>query len=179
MHVSKSTPFALALFGLLIGTSGCGDKQPAGGGANPAATATAPTAALPASLALASEPAGAKLIGEIVAGLAASGPVVARGRVGVEGSTDAYFTLADPSLKDCVTIGDHCPTPWDYCCTPADEMAKQSATVEFHVGGKRASGSVIGFHGIDHLKEVVVTGEATKDDAGNVTIVASGIWVKP
>ena len=102
-----------------------------------------------------------------------------RGRVGVEGSDAAYFSLVDLSQKGCIEMGDECPTPWDYCCTPADVMAKQSATVEFRVDGKLAAGSVLGVHGIDHLKEVVVTGEARKDAGGNVIVVASGIWVKP
>ena len=166
----------LALLALV--PCGCGDSPstttPDGGGAtNPTASAT-----LPDALSLATEPAGAKPIAEVIAGLTANAAVVARGRVGEEGNS-SYFTLADGSLKACTEMGDECPTPWDYCCTSADDKKLNMATVELRVGGELIEKSVLGFHGLDHLTEVVVTGEAKKDSAGNVTIVASGIWVKP
>lgn len=176
---------SLASLASLAALAGCGDGAPTGGGASNASNASSSRlsaggkAALPANVALSSEPAGAKGVGETIEALAAAGPVVMRGRVGVEGSDSAYFSLVDLAQKGCIEMGDECPTPWDYCCTPAEVMAKQSATVEFRVDGKLATGSVLGVHGIDHLKEVVVTGEASKDSAGNVVVVASGIWVKP
>jgi hypothetical protein len=176
-HGSRPLRAAALLSLLLIGAAGCGEDDPpapAGGGA---ATDGAP---LPDSLALASEPSGARPIGEVIASLQQDrAAVVARGRVGEEGASSSWFTLADGSLKSCVETGDACETPWDYCCTPNDVKQKQMATVELRVGGALVDRSVIGWHGVDHLKEVVVAGQATKDSGGNVTIVASGIWVKP
>lgn len=131
------------------------------------------------ALALASEPAGAKPLGEVIAAQQGSGPIVARGRVGEDGGGSSWFTLVDPSLKDCIQIGDECKTPWDYCCTPNDVKKQQMANVELRVGGELVEHAVLGWRGLDHLKEVVVAGQATKDGAGNVTIVASGVWVKP
>ena len=131
------------------------------------------------ALALASEPAGAKPLGEVIAAQQGSGPVVARGRVGEDGGGSSWFTLVDPSLKDCIQIGDECKTPWDYCCTPNDVKKQQMANVELRVAGELVEHAVLGWRGLDHLKDVVVAGQATKDSAGNVTIVATGIWVKP
>ena len=36
-----------------------------------------------------------------------------------------------------------------------------------------------GFHGLDHLKKVVVRGTAEKDPQGNLTVVAKGVFVRP
>jgi hypothetical protein len=158
---------------------GCGGAEersnPSAGAPSGSAPAGAPT--LPAQLVLAAEPAGARPIAEIIATLTAPAAVVARGRVGEEGK-QSWFTLADAAIKPCTETGDECPTPWDYCCTSNEDKAKNMATVELHAGGKLLEQSPLGFAGLDHLKEVVVTGQATKDDGGNVTIVASGIWVK-
>lgn len=175
-NAGTAAPRITALMLALLATA-CGESGHAGSGGS--SNSSVGKAALPASFALSSEPVGAKGVGATIEGLAAPGPVVMRGRVGIEGSDSAYFSLVDLSQKGCIEMGDECPTPWDYCCTPADVLAKQSATVEFRVDGKLAAGSVLGVHGIDHLKEVVVTGEASKDAGGNVVVVASGIWVKP
>lgn len=161
---------------LACGICGACAKDEGGSAAAPPVTASA---TIPASFALASEPEGAKPVKEIVASAKSGDDVVAVGRVGIEGTEESYFALVDRSLKPCTDMGDECKTPWDYCCTAPDEMAKLSATVEFRDATKRYAGSALGFHGLDHLKEVVVKGKAKKDSAGNLTIVASGIWVKP
>lgn len=177
---SSFAPSAIAAVLLAFATGGCGDSPPAAtSGTGAGATKPTASATLSDSLSLATEPAGAKPIAEVIAGLTANtAAVVARGRIGEEGKS-SYFTLADGSLKACTEMGDECPTPWDYCCTSAEDKKLNMATVELRVAGELVEASVLGFHGLDHLKEVVVTGEAKKDSAGNVTIVASGIWVKP
>jgi hypothetical protein len=168
----------MALLLALAGAACSGEKKGAAAGATGGGEKSATTAPFDA-LALASEPAGAKPLGEVIAAQQGSGPVVARGRVGEDGGGSSWFTLVDPSLKSCVEIGDECKTPWDYCCTPNDVKKQQMANVELRVGGELVEHAVLGWRGLDHLKEVVVAGQATKDGAGNVTIVASGIWVKP
>jgi len=173
---SHRTLATLALLLVALAGARCSKEEtPAPGGGATAAKGPAPFDAL----ALASEPAGAKPVGEVIAAQQGSGPVVVRGRVGEDGGSSSWFTLVDPSLKDCVQIGDECKTPWDYCCTPNDVKKQQMANVELRVGGELVEHAVLGWRGLDHLKEVVVAGQATKDGAGNVTIVASGIWVKP
>lgn len=159
--------------------AGCGGDPGGSTGGGDASSTPAVRATLPEALALQAEPSDAKSVAAVVAELNGKAPVVVRGRVGIEGKEQAWFTLVDLAQKGCVDMGDECKTPWDYCCTPADVLAKESATVEFRSEGKLAKGCALGFHGLDHLKEVVVRGEASKDAAGNVTIVADGVWVKP
>ena len=48
-------------------------------------------------------------------------------------------------------------------------------TYKLHEGGKIAKGDVQGFHGIDHLTDVVVSGVLHVDEAGNLRIVADKI----
>ena len=159
---------------IVAAVCGCGGNAES---PKPSGSPPAVAGALPASLTLAAEPTGARPIAEIIATLTSPAAVVARGRVGEEG-TSTWFTLADNAIKPCTETGDECPTPWDYCCTSNEDKTKNMATVELHADGKLLDASPLGFAGLDHLKEVVVTGQATKDGGGNVTIVASGIWVK-
>ena len=160
----------------------CGPETKGPGTAGSSASASAK---LPETFALAVEPAGAKPVREVVATAKTGDEVVATGRVGIEGSNQAYFSLVDASVKSCSDMTDakdHCPTPWDYCCEPPDQLAKTSATVELRTGeGADApmhSGSILGFHGLDHLSTVTVKGKAVKDSKGNLTILASGLFVK-
>jgi hypothetical protein len=134
------------------------------------------------SFLLASEPAGAKSVKDVVASAKSGDEVVVVGRVGEEGHDTAYFALVDSSLHACteMPMPDPCPTPWDFCCTDAKERAKLSTTVEFRRGPAGvAHGSILGVAGLDHLKTVVVTGKAEKDAHGNLTVAASGVFVRP
>ena len=53
-----------------------------------------------------------------------------------------------------------------------------SATVEFRQDEKLVAASLEGFHGIDHLSDVVVSGILAIDEAGNMRILADGIHVE-
>jgi hypothetical protein len=160
---------------LALGACG-GGQSPAGQGGQESAS----KARLPAALALPGEPAGARSVKEVVAQAKSGDEVVVAGRVGVEGSDRAYFTLVDSSLQACseTAMNDPCETPWDFCCSPPDELSKLSALIEFRDGAGLYSGNVLGFAGLEHLKGVVVKGKADKDASGNLTVVASGIFVK-
>jgi len=46
------------------------------------------------------------------------------------------------------------------------------------LGGSALEADLLGWHGIDHLKTVVVTGRVERDPTGNVTIDASGVFVR-
>lgn len=107
-------------------------------------------------------------------------PVVLTGRVKdfVDGA--AAFTVVDSSVPSCVEMGDGCTTPWDYCCIPADKMAQNTAMVKVVGSGETPlPGSVKGVRSIDHLTTVTIEGTARKDDAGNLTVDASKIYVNP
>ena len=109
--------------------------------------------------------------------------VVIVGRIG--GSDDpwiedrAAFWIVDPSLKACSDIpGDECPIPWDYCC----EAAKLPTSIAL-VKIVDENGDLVKAHAgkllnIKELQTVVVRGKADRDDAGNLTILANGVFVK-
>ena len=110
--------------------------------------------------------------------------VVVVGRIG--GSRDpwvegrAAFSIVDLSLKACSDIeGDKCKIPWDYCCQ-TDLLPK--ATVLVKVVDN--SGSLVETDSrellaVKELNTVIVNGTAKRDDAGNLTVLASRIYVKP
>jgi hypothetical protein len=110
--------------------------------------------------------------------------VVVVGRIGgdvnpwVEGR--AAFTIVDPSLVPCnEKPGDSCTTPWDYCCD-TDRLPKSKATVKFvDEQGKTLTTDARKLLGLKELQTVVVRGKAKRDDAGNLTVVASGLFVQP
>lgn len=108
--------------------------------------------------------------------------VVLIGRVGgshkpiVEGR--AMFTIADNSFKPCNEIGDDsCPTPWDYCCTEDVNSGLATIKVVGEDGKTLAADAREGF-GLKELQTVVVKGKAKRDEAGNLTILATGVYVK-
>ncbi len=140
---------------------------------------------LPDSFFLASEPAGKKSVKEVRDGANSGDEIVITGKVGgdvnafIEGR--AVFTIVDLALKDCAESEMEeggCPTPWDYCCEDKTNLAQHTATIELRDGEKPYSVSVQGLRGLEHQKVVVIQGTAHKDEAGNLTIVAKGLWMK-
>lgn len=102
------------------------------------------------------------------------------GRVGNLSEKRAQFQLIDTSFVPCSEKNPPtgCKTPWDYCCEETHVLNKGTVIVEFRDGDKLRKVTTKGFHGLDHLKEIVVRGKAIKDDAGNIILVASGMHVK-
>ena len=148
------------------------------------AVAALPASDVPEGFYLASAPSGAKPVAEVVAAAKDGDAVVVTGRVGgakkvfVDGY--AAFTLMDPKVAPCGGEGmDDCSTPWDYCCEPPNVIAANALSVELVADGKPLAASARGFHGLDHLKTVVVTGTVDKDSAGNVRVLATGLHVQP
>lgn len=141
---------------------------------------SAKTSALPDSFLLKQPPAGAKGVLELRANGNSGDDVVITGRAKDFVNGRAVFTLTDVSYKPCDEEGPmgDCKTPWDYCCTDASEIAKATAAVEFHDGDSVAKTNVRGFHGLDHLKYVVVAGKLVKDAGGNLSVVAKGIYIQ-
>lgn len=150
---------------------GCGEAEP---DAEPV-----PVSELPERFLLSAEPEGVLDVAEARAAAVQGERIAVRGVVG--GSPTPFvhglaaFTLVDPALESCVGDGSGCPTPWDYCCVDPKALLEGSVTVEFRDGPDPLPAGARGFHGLDHLSEVVVAGRAELDPRGNVTVVATGL----
>lgn len=89
------------------------------------------------------------------------------------------FTIVDRSLKPCNEQDDDaCETPWDYCCD-TDLLPAARATIKI-VGadGKPIAKDARDLLGVKELQTVVVRGKAVRDEAGNLTVLASGVYVR-
>ncbi len=104
--------------------------------------------------------------------------VVIVGRVGDLLDRRAQFELVDRAFVPCnERPEDECQTPWDYCCEDATELASGTIIVECRDGVQLRKVTARGFHGLDHLQEVVVRGKVVKDAAGNLIVVATGLHI--
>ena len=151
---------------------GCGEAEPDSG--------PLPVSELPERFLLNEEPEGVLDVAEARAAALQGERIAVRGIVG--GSPTPFvnglaaFTLVDPGLVNvCLDEDDHCPTPWDYCCVDPKRLLESSVTVEFRDGTAPVPAGARGFHGLDHLSQVVVAGRAELDARGNVTVVATGL----
>lgn len=162
-------------------SAGCGqNKEPVDGGKGKGSGNENPSASAEGKqFLLGSEPAGAKGVIDLRKQSKDGDEVVVIGRVG--GSTKPFtdgrssFLIVDPSLK--ATEG--CDTPWDFCELPNKEVAAARLNVKF-VGpeGKTLQVGAKEMFGIKELSTVVVKGKVSRDDKDNVSVVASGIFVR-
>ena len=175
--IEKGSAVVACALALAIALAGCskGDKNKGG-------SAPLPKSGLPDSYLLATKPSGAKGAAEVRKTAKTGDQVVVTGVVGgrktpfVTGV--AAFTIVDESAKKCTA--DECDTPWDFCCETPENLAAGSVTIEFRdKSGAPLKTPAQGFHGLDHMKTVVVTGEAKRDDANNVVVVAHGVFIQP
>ena len=91
----------------------------------------------------------------------------------------AAFNIVDRSVKSCSDIpGDDCPTPWDYCCTQGDLRGSTALVKVVGGDGRTLFGDARKLFGVKELQTVIIKGTARKDDAGNLTVVASGLYLK-
>src|SRR5688572_22205164 len=174
---SYSLVLVLALV-LAAGLVGCGTSNPS---ANQAGSppATAPDA----KYLLTEQPADAKHVIDAKKDAKDGDEIVVTGRIG--GDVDpwvkgrAAFLIVDPSLVPCSEKeGDNCPTPWDYCCD-ADTLAESKATIKFvDDKGDTLATDARQLLALKELQHVTVRGQAKRDDAGNLTVLATGIYVK-
>jgi hypothetical protein len=110
--------------------------------------------------------------------------VVVVGRIGgsvnpwVEGRS--AFAIVDLSLEACSDKeGDDCETPWDYCCE-TDRLAQATLLVKLiDDSGKLLPVDARQMLGVKELQTVVIQGTAQRDGAGNVTVLASGFFLRP
>jgi len=168
------------LLGFLFVTlclAGCGRSTP---------VADSPSAAKidAAAYVLAAEPPGAQTVIPARESARDQDEVVVVGRIGgsahpwVDGR--ASFSIVDPALEACNDRpDDQCPQPWDYCCE-TDRLPKAKALVKIVDGqGRPLAGDARELFALKELQTVVVRGKAQRDDAGNLTVLASGIYVRP
>ena len=127
----------------------------------------------------ATEPAQAKSVASLRVGGNSGADVIVEGRVR-DISERSAFTLADMALTSCAAMDepDHCSTPWDYCCEDPAALKLGTLIVEFTENEAPVKETARGFHGLDHLSEVVVTGKLTIDDLGNMSVAASKVYVR-
>ena len=161
--------FTLLAFSTLV-LSGCGSSE------------TVPLEAWPVlseRFHSATEPAEAKSVGALRVGVESGTDVVVMGRVR-DISERSAFTLADMALVSCAAMEDpdHCLTPWDYCCEDPEALQLGTLMVEFTENGTPVKETARGFHGLDNLSEVVVTGKLSIDDLGNMSVAASTVFVR-
>ena len=109
--------------------------------------------------------------------------VLVVGRIGgganpwVEGR--AAFSLVDASLKACSDIpGNACETPWDYCCETPKLPSSIALIKVVDEDGNLVRADAREFLKVKELSTVVVQGKAQRDDTGNLTILATGVYVK-
>jgi hypothetical protein len=109
--------------------------------------------------------------------------VVIVGRIG--GSVNpwidgrAAFSIVDGSLKACSDIpGDQCEKPWDYCCETAKLPTSMALVKVVDDNGDVVRTDARELLKLSELATVVVQGKAQRDEAGNLTVLASGLCVR-
>jgi hypothetical protein len=132
---------------------------------------------------LEAEPPGAVGIKQARADAADQEEVTLVGRIGgetnpwVEGQ--AAFLLVDGALKPCnERQDDACPTPWDYCCDLAELREHKAMVKVVDAGGQTIAVDARKLLGLKELQTVVVHGQARRDEAGNLTVLADGVYVR-
>lgn len=176
-----TTALSIAMAMLLTGCKPAADEQSAETSTPPAAT----PAGLPASLFAASAPTDAEPLMAVKSTAKAGDQVVFQARVG--GRADAFlenravFFVVDPAVKSCDDLHPgRCKKPWDYCCTPADDLLASMATVQVvDADGRPIKQTLHNEHGLDGLTLISVTGTVDQvDDAGNFVVNAESIHVQ-
>jgi hypothetical protein len=90
----------------------------------------------------------------------------------------AAFTIVDPSLTACNEIpGDNCPNPWDFCC--ASNLSSATVLVELvDAEGQPIKADARQLLNLTELNTVIAKGTAQRDENGNLTVIASHLYVK-
>ncbi len=89
----------------------------------------------------------------------------------------AAFTIVDPKVAYC-GAAEGCPTPWDYCCEQ-NEVKQNIATIKVvDSNGTTVAQSAKELLGVKELSLVVVQGNAQRDEAGNLTLLATKVFLK-
>ena len=131
---------------------------------------------------LTSEPVGAVSVLELRNNGKDNDEIVIHGRIGgvqpwVEGLS--VFTLVDSSFLACNELpDDECPTPWDYCCEP-DLTSKTALVKVVDQQGKPLEVGAQELLGLKELQIFVIQGKIQLDSSGNLSVLASGVYIRP
>jgi len=161
-------------FGALAFVAGCGTSTPA-------PTASSGPAPEGAAYLLSEEPAGAGSVKEARVNSKSDDKVTLVGRIGGDVNpwveNQAAFLIVDTAMKPCAA-DEGCKTPWDYCCDAGDLPANKAMVKVVDSSGKPVAMDARKLLGLKELQTVVVRGQAQRDDAGNLTILADGHFVR-
>lgn len=151
-----------------------------------AAQNTASSGVIPASLFLTEAPSHVTSIASLKASAKEGDTVTIKAAVGgrkqVFVANRAVMTVVDASLTNpCTAPGHQCPAPWDYCCTPPEQLLPQTASVQIVDSDKRPLS--IDLNTVDELKPLntlVIQGTVgRRPDDTTLVINATGIYVVP
>ncbi len=127
------------------------------------------------------EPAGAVPVGDARQTAQTNDQIVLVGHIGgsakpfVDGM--AAFTIVDPKVAYCAPA-EGCPTPWDYCCEQ-NEVKQNIAMVKVvDANGKIVAQDAKKLLGVKELSLVVAQGMAQRDEQGNITLLATHVYLK-
>jgi hypothetical protein len=142
-----------------------------------------PQGDIPFDFMLESEPNGVRNVIDAKKEAKAGDRVSIRGRVGgtarpfVNGR--AVFTIVGHGPLACSDIeGDHCSTPWDFSCTPREELRAHSATIQIvDDAGAPIRTDIKGRRGIHELSDLTIVGNVVSADNGALIVKAKGIYV--
>lgn len=129
------------------------------------------------------EPEGSKTVINVREDAEDGEEVVIEGRIGgsrnpwIDGR--AAFSIVDETLRACSDIpGDNCRYPWDYCCETAKLPDATALIKVVDEDGELVKADAKALLGVKELSTVVIKGKAQRDDAGNLTVLASGVFVR-
>ncbi len=159
--------------GLVVGCGGEEDnaRGPAGG-------------ALPEGLVVEASPGDATPVQTLKDTAKVGDDVVVRGRIGgaVDPFADGFAVFSIVDHTEPMSCGpDHCKTPWDYCCTPGDQLTRAMASVQIvDDDGRPLEGNVVGVQGLEPNRMVTVKGTVAEVVQGRSLVVnADAIHVAP
>lgn len=157
--------------------AGCGSSPPS------ADTTTSGPSPEGAAYLLATEPPGAANVKDAKTIAKSDEKITLVGRIGgdvnpwIEGQ--AAFLVVDTALKPCnEQHDDGCKTPWDYCCDAGELPAHKAMVKIVDASGKPVATDARKLLGIKELQTVVVHGVAKRDESGNLTVLADGVFVR-
>ncbi len=139
---------------------------------------------LPASLFLDTAPEGITSIASLKTGAQEGDVVVIKAVVGGRKrafvANRAVMTVIDATVDNpCTAEDDHCPTPWDYCCTPPEQLLPNLASVQ--ILGPDARALTTDLNTVVDLKPMsvlVIQGTVgPRPDNTTLIINATGIFV--
>jgi hypothetical protein len=129
------------------------------------------------------EPAGTKGVIDVRKAAKDGDEVVIVGKIGGQDdpwyARQAGFTIVDTSIPSCVDTGDGCKTPWDYCCTPKEELTRGMVSIKLvDDQGKVVAGDARKLLGLRELNTVVATGKY-RQEGESFVVHATAVYVRP